>query len=140
MLGLTYQAGHDLVSAGGRVVKNVAGYDLVRLVVGSDTSLTRRVRIIEATLRLRPRVAVARLEQSKSSFSQVRQLGAAYAVAYRQANTWVFRAEFWGITPTWGSPVSSDLLPETELHDALGIFPRAKHELSGLEARVLNAL
>ncbi len=140
VLGLTYQAAHEQVSVGGRVVKNVAGYDLVRLVIGSDTSLTHRVRIQEAIIRLRPRVAVTRLEQGKSNFSELRQLGATYAVAYRHANTWVFRAEFWGEAPFWGSLVSSQLPPETELHDMFGIFPRAKRELSGLEARVLNTL
>ncbi len=140
VLGLTYRAAHDPISVGGRVVKNVAGYDLVRLVIGSDSSLSRRVRILEATVRLRPKLAVTRLEQIKSNFSELRQLGANYAVAYRHNNAWVFRAEFWGQAPAWGSPASSDLTPETELHDMFGVFPRAKRELSGLEARVLNAL
>ena len=34
VLGLTYTAAHGTVSVGGRVVKNVAGYDAVRLVIG----------------------------------------------------------------------------------------------------------
>ena len=142
VLGLTYTAAHGTVSVGGRVVKNVAGYDAVRLVIGSDASLSRRVRIESATLRLRPRVPVTRLEQATktATFSVLRELGAAYAVAYKQKNTWVLRAEFWGSYPSWGKLVSSDLDPALDLHDALGVFPRERRELSALEARVLNAL
>ncbi len=143
VLGLTYTAAHGTVSVGGKVVKNVAGYDAVRLVIGSDASLSHRVRIESATLRLRPRVPVVRLEQTRSetaTFSKLRELGAAYAVAYKQENTWMLRAEFWGSQPNWGEVVSSDLFSALELHDALGVFPRAKQELSALEARVLNAL
>jgi FAD/FMN-containing dehydrogenase len=143
VLGLTYTAAHGTVSVGGKVVKNVAGYDAVRLVIGSDASLSRRVRIESAILRLRPRVPVVRLEQARSetaTFSVLRELGAAYAVAYKSENTWRLRAEFWGSQPNWGEIVSSDLNPNLEFHDALGVFPRAKRELSALEARVLNAL
>jgi hypothetical protein len=143
VLGLTYTAAHGTVHVGGKVVKNVAGYDAVRLVIGSDASLNRRLRIEQAILRLRPRVPVIRLEQARSetaTFSVLRELGAAYAVAYKSENTWILRAEFWGNQPNWGEVISSDLNPTLELHDALGIFPRAKHELSALEARVLNAL
>ncbi len=143
VLGLTYTAAHGTVSVGGKVVKNVAGYDAVRLVIGSDASLSHRVRIESATLRLRPRVPVVRLEQARSdtaTFSVLRELGAAYAVAYKQETTWMLRAEFWGSQPNWGEVVLSDLSPTLELHDALGVFPRAKQELSALEARVLNAL
>lgn len=144
VLGLTYTAAHGQVGVGGRVVKNVAGYDAVRLVIGSDSSLNRRVRINSAILRLRPRVAVHRLEEQVSAghatFSVLRELGAAYAVAYKHLDHWYLRAEFWGNQPSWGTLVSHDLDPKLELHDAHGIFPRAKRELSGLEARVLNAL
>ena len=38
ILGLTYNSSIGSVQAGGRVVKNVSGYDLVRLVVASDPS------------------------------------------------------------------------------------------------------
>jgi FAD/FMN-containing dehydrogenase len=48
ILGLTYTAAHGTISIGGKVVKNVAGYDAVRLLIGSDTNLTRRVRIQSA--------------------------------------------------------------------------------------------
>jgi hypothetical protein len=40
VLGLTYVGAHGQVAVGGRVVKNVAGYDAVRLLVGSDSSLS----------------------------------------------------------------------------------------------------
>ncbi len=142
VLGLEYVAAHGSVSVGGKVVKNVAGYDAVRLVIASDASLERRVRIEKATLRLRPRVPVTRLEQrvQGTGFAVLRELGAAYAVAYKQNEHWLLRAEFWGTAPHWGEVVSTDLPANLELHDALGIFPRAKRVLSGLEARVLNAL
>jgi glycolate oxidase FAD binding subunit len=42
----------DLVRAGGRVVKNVAGYDLVKLYIGALGTLGI---IVDATLKLRPR-------------------------------------------------------------------------------------
>jgi glycolate oxidase FAD binding subunit len=42
----------QLVRAGGKVVKNVAGYDLVKLYIGSHGTLGV---IVEATLKLRPR-------------------------------------------------------------------------------------
>ena len=58
VLGMTVIDGHGRVlRLGGRVVKNVAGYDLVRLFTGSHGSLGV---IAEATLRCHPQPAVAR--------------------------------------------------------------------------------
>ena len=52
VLGLTLQTSSgEVIRAGGRVVKNVQGYDLVRPVVGSFGTLGS---ILEVTLRLRP--------------------------------------------------------------------------------------
>ena len=143
VLGLTYRAAHGQVSVGGKVVKNVAGYDAVRLVIGSDGSLSRSMRIESATLRLRPRVAVVCCEHrvdGTANFSALRELGAAYAVAYKQDSKWVLRAEFWGAAPNWGQVITSQLEPNLELHDARGVFPRHHGELSALEVRVLGAL
>ena len=58
VLGLEFVSGNgDVIRAGGRVVKNVAGFDLTRLVVGAWGSIGV---ITEATLRLRARPAVLR--------------------------------------------------------------------------------
>jgi FAD/FMN-containing dehydrogenase len=143
VLGLTYVGAHGQVAVGGRVVKNVAGYDAVRLLVGSDSSLSGRCSIETATLRLRPRVAVSRLEMPRSdhaTFHVLQDLGAAYAVAYKHNDVWHLRAEFWGTAPDWGVAVAGDFSPDLELHDALGVFPRQPQALSDLETRVLAAL
>lgn len=143
VLGLTYIGAHGEVSVGGRVVKNVAGYDAVRLLIGSDSSLTGALRIKNAILRLRPSVTVTRLEMARSenaNFHLLRELGAAYGLAFKQSGAWHLRAEFWEVAPNWGTAVAEDLSPNLELHDALGIFPRQAQVLSDLEARVLAAL
>jgi glycolate oxidase FAD binding subunit len=57
-LGLEFVSGTgEAIRAGGRVVKNVAGFDLTRLIIGAWGSLGV---ITEATLRLRARPAVLR--------------------------------------------------------------------------------
>jgi hypothetical protein len=113
------------------------------LVVGSNPSLSGGLGIKSAILRLRPKVAISRLEMPRSelaTFHVLRELGAAYAVAYKHLDVWQLRAEFWGNAPAWGEAVINDLRPELELHDALGVFPRHQKELSDLEAQVLLAL
>jgi glycolate oxidase FAD binding subunit len=58
VLGMEFVTGNgDVIRAGGRVVKNVAGFDLTRLVVGSWGTLGV---ITEATIRLRARPAQIR--------------------------------------------------------------------------------
>lgn len=58
VLGLEFVSGSgDVVRAGGRVVKNVAGFDLTRVLIGSWGTLGV---ITEVTLRLRARPAVMR--------------------------------------------------------------------------------
>lgn len=143
VLGLSYQGAHGEVEVGGRVVKNVAGYDAVRLLIGSDPSLRGHVGIKKAILRLRPAVRVTRLELVHTpnlDFERLRKLGAAYGFAQRAAQGWHLYAEFWGSAPDWGQPASTPLDPKLELHDALGVFPRPAQPLSELEARVLAAL
>lgn len=68
ILGVTFQAPSGrVVRAGGRVVKNVQGYDLTRLFVGSFGQLGAAQ---EVTLRLRPGVA-ARQRARPGSLSEV---------------------------------------------------------------------
>lgn len=59
VLGIAMVTGDGrLIRSGGRVVKNVAGYDLAKLVVGDGGSLAA---IVEVTFKLSPRPAVERL-------------------------------------------------------------------------------
>ena len=59
LIGLTVvMADGSLVRGGGKVVKNVAGYDLPKLFIGSFGTLGV---IVEATVKLRPRPDVDRL-------------------------------------------------------------------------------
>jgi FAD/FMN-containing dehydrogenase len=61
-----------LVSCGGKVVKNVAGYDLARLFIGSRGSLGV---IVEATFKLRPLPETERFVQAQcESLDQAEQL------------------------------------------------------------------
>lgn len=64
ILGVTFQAPSGrIVKAGGRVVKNVQGYDLTRLFVGSFGLLGEA---LEVTLRLRPGLAIQHLSRPGS--------------------------------------------------------------------------
>ena len=146
VLGLSYRARDGgLVEAGGRVVKNVSGYDLVRLVVGSDPALERALPLETVTLRLRPLPRVARREAPvaeaalPAAFEALRALGAAYALAF-DAGGWRLRAEWWGDTPAWGEPADAPVPAGVPLRDALGAFPRPRPARTPLEARVLEAM
>jgi hypothetical protein len=125
------------------VVKNVSGYDLVRLVVGSDQSLTLSIKLETVTLRLRPKPKITRLEQEvtnlEAGFEELRSLGAAFGLAYQQNNTWILRGEWWDATPNWGAPIL-EVMPKTVWQDALGVFPRVVKVFGSLEQRVLQAL
>jgi CBS domain-containing protein len=143
VLGLTYATSSGAVQAGGRVVKNVSGYDLVRLVVGSNPSLTQTIKLETLTLRLRPKPKITRLEKVvfnlEAGFKELRGLGAAFGLAYQQNNTWVLRGEWWDATPDWGTP-ALEVIPKTIWQDALGVFPRVEKVLGSLEQQVLQAL
>ena len=62
----------SIVRGGGKVVKNVAGYDLPKLYVGSYGTLGV---VVEATLRLRPRSEVDRVVVAR--FARMKEAGAA---------------------------------------------------------------
>ena len=73
VIGLTVvMADGSLVRGGGKVVKNVAGYDLPKLYIGSFGTLGV---LVEATLKLRPRVDVDRLVVAR--FDRLKAAGAA---------------------------------------------------------------
>jgi CBS domain-containing protein len=144
VLGLTYASSSSgSVQAGGRVVKNVSGYDLVRLIVGSDPSLTQSVKLETLTLRLRPKPKITRLEKQitnlEAGFEELRGLGAAFGLAYQQNNNWMLRGEWWNATPDWGTPALG-VVPKTVWQDALDVFPRVAKVLDSLEQRLLQAL
>jgi FAD/FMN-containing dehydrogenase len=68
LLGLDFISGRgDLIRAGGRVVKNVAGYDLTRLLAGSRGSLGF---LTEVTLRTYPLPEVGHLLEGVGSLTQ----------------------------------------------------------------------
>jgi glycolate oxidase FAD binding subunit len=79
LIGLTVvSADGSIVRGGGKVVKNVAGYDLPKLFIGSFGTLGV---LVEATLRLRPRpdadrVVVARFDGMKEAGAAARAVTA----------------------------------------------------------------
>ncbi len=143
ILGLTYTSSAGVVPVGGRVVKNVSGYDLVRLVVASDPSLNHAVRLESVTLRLRPKPKMFRLEQEVSNleagFQELQDSGAVFGIAYRNLETWVLRGEWWDSAPEWGR-ATLEPIPKTIWQDLNGIFPRVANVLNSLEQRILQAL
>lgn len=62
LLGLRARVNGQVIKAGGQVVKNVAGYDLCRLMVGARGELGE---ILEATFKLRPLPEVEKFVQKK---------------------------------------------------------------------------
>lgn len=62
LLGLRARVNGHVIKAGGQVVKNVAGYDLCRLLVGARGELGE---ILEATFKLRPLPEVEKFVQKK---------------------------------------------------------------------------
>jgi glycolate oxidase FAD binding subunit len=73
LIGVTViTAAGALVKGGGKVVKNVAGYDLPKLFIGSFGTLGV---IVEATVKLRPRPDADRLVVAR--FAQLKEAGAA---------------------------------------------------------------
>jgi hypothetical protein len=150
VLGLEYRSDDgQLVRAGGVVVKNVSGYDLVRLIVASDPSLKRETQLETLILRLRPKPEVRRREarigasQVTATLEEIRLLGAAFGFVYTTGETWWARGEWWNAQPEWGEPTLEPVigsLPDLEFRDVIGVFPRAARASSALAQRILSAL
>lgn len=152
VLGLSYRSGGTVIEVGGRVVKNVSGYDLVRLIVGSDPALRHAIRLETVTLRLRPRPVIAEREverpedQLPFTFAELTALGAVYALAHRPpeaasgAAMWRVRGVWHGAARGWGTSINAPIPAGAYLLDAHGAFPRAVPERSELERRIMTAL
>jgi FAD/FMN-containing dehydrogenase len=150
VLGLEYRSEDgQRVRAGGVVVKNVSGYDLVRFMVASDPSLKRQIQLEALILRLRPKPEIRRREaritasQVTATLEELRLLGAMFGFVYRTGETWWARGEWWNTQPDWGEatlePVIASL-SDHEIRDVLGVFPRAVRAASALAQRILSAL
>jgi hypothetical protein len=150
VLGLEYRSEDgQLVRAGGVVVKNVSGYDLVRLLVASDPGLQHQVQLETLILRLRPKPEIRRREariaasQVTAALEELRLLGAMFGFVYTTGETWWARGEWWNAQPDWGEPTLEPLvaaLSDLGFRDVIGVFPRAARATSALAQRILSAL
>jgi glycolate oxidase FAD binding subunit len=108
LIGLSFvRADGEIVKAGGRVVKNVAGYDLMKLLTGSYGSLG-----ILATLTFR----VYPLPEASKTLVINGDSKNLNAIANTIRNS--------GLTPTAADVISRSLVRELELGDNLGLIVR----------------
>ncbi len=148
VLGLTYQSDkrEEKISVGGKVVKNVQGYDAVRFLVGHDPNLSSPIKILQATLRLRPSKTIQMRQQKiteqqkQAALQELKNKNATYAFVYEHAGQWFARAEWWEEDcGNWGEATTADVPKEARLEDLNGAFPRAKVQHTELEQKILNA-
>ncbi|BAY83993.1 FAD linked oxidase-like protein [Calothrix parasitica NIES-267] len=108
LLGVTFvRADGEIARAGGKVVKNVAGYDLMKLFTGSYGTLSI---ITEATFRLYPMQSASKTAVLMGSFEALSQA----------ADT--IRGS--ALTPIQADLLSSELVSSMELGKGLGLIIR----------------
>ena len=108
VLGLTFVgADGQLAKAGGRVVKNVAGYDLMKLFTGSYGTLGI---ITQATLRVYP------LPPASATVLLVGENSAIATAAQTLRNS--------GLTPTAADLLSASVVQQLELGQGMGLLVR----------------
>jgi glycolate oxidase FAD binding subunit len=122
LLGIQFvRSDGQVAKAGGRVVKNVAGYDLMKLLTGSYGTLGV---ITELTFRLYPLPAASQT---------IVLAGEATAIA-QAAQTILSSA----LTPVGFDLVSTAVLPEFGLHQELGLLVRFQSILASVEQQMLQ--
>lgn len=110
LIGITVVRADGVVAkAGGRVVKNVAGYDLGKLMIGSFGTLAV---VVDATFRLHP-LPVARTWLSAAVSSPAEAQRLVQSVLHAQAVPAAIEVE-WGSDPGTGTGVVSVLLEGRE--------------------------
>ncbi|WP_189007516.1 FAD-binding oxidoreductase [Deinococcus roseus] len=134
VLGLTYLSEVGAVETGGIVVKNVSGYDLTRLVIGSGKQAFQ-----SANLRLRPE-PTSKLYRTTAqvSFAELKQQGWAYAWKTMQ-HTYVEGDQVEGdqdVPAGFEQVVYCTDVPTEDVRGPLGLQPVQ----NDLTLRVLDAL
>ncbi|MEM6398980.1 MAG: FAD-binding oxidoreductase [Cyanobacteria bacterium P01_D01_bin.116] len=124
LLGVTFvRADGQIARAGGKVVKNVAGYDLMKLFTGSYGTLSI---ITEATFRLYPMQSASGTAVFMGSFESISQA----------ADT--IRGS--ALTPTQADLLSSQLVSSMELGKALGLIIRFESIPESVEEQLNQVL
>ncbi|MGH7865883.1 MAG: FAD-binding oxidoreductase [Candidatus Binataceae bacterium] len=114
LIGIQF-VGHDgrIVRAGGRVVKNVAGYDLMKVMTGSFGTLGI---VTEATFKVRPvaegyAIAAASFERATEAFDAARRLRDALSLAHLEVLSRAIAAAIGGVAkPTVFAGISGSPL------------------------------
>ncbi len=120
VLGITFvRADGEIARAGGRVVKNVAGYDLMKLFTGSYGTLGI---ITQITLRLYPVQAATATIVLSGEPSAISQL-----VKTLRATS---------LTPTAAEVISTKLVQDLELGEGIGLVIRCESLAKSVEAQI----
>ncbi|MEO0934215.1 MAG: FAD-binding oxidoreductase [Cyanobacteria bacterium J06641_2] len=124
LLGVNFvRADGQTARAGGKVVKNVAGYDLMKLFTGSYGTLSI---ITEATFRLYPMQSASKTAVLMGSFAAVSQAAATIRGS--------------ALTPTQADLLSSGLVSTTELGEGLGLIIRFESIPESVEEQLNQVL